>query len=155
MSLPNDIQSDLQYFEGLRLTVYDDANANRISTGYTVVGHPSIGYGIALDTGGITKDEALYLLTNRINNFTAWATANLAPVWGTLSEIRQRVIVNMLYQVGVATYRSFKLFNAALASGNFDEAANQIINSEAYQEAPKRWQWLADCMRNDSAGAYE
>ena len=44
--------------EGVRLRVYDDATGEPLHPGMTLKGHPSIGYGRALDVNGISLKES-------------------------------------------------------------------------------------------------
>lgn len=139
---------DLQRDEGLRLTVYDDATGNPIVPGYTLIGHPSIGYGRALDTNGITIDEANYLLLNIIDEKIIWAENNL--VWFVaLSQIRQRVIINMIYNIGTKGFLEFKEFILDIAQGRFTQAATDLLNSKAARQNIKRYRKLAYMVMHD------
>lgn len=135
----------IQGDEGLRLTVYDDATAQPIGPGSTVKGHPTIGYGRALDTHGVSSPEAAFLFQNdviRIRN-----SLDVAYPWfRDLDEPRQAVIVSMVFNVGLAGYRNFAQFNAAIAAHDYGRAAQEMLNSRWSQELPERSKRLSDIM---------
>ena len=78
------LTASLQSHEGLRLFVYDDATGAPIKPGTAVKGHPTVGWGRALDTYGVNEAEADYLLANNIDVVVAEVTAALPWVVQTL-----------------------------------------------------------------------
>src|SRR5580765_1328046 len=91
--------TELQQDEGLRLFVYDDATGQPIVPGSRVVGHPTIGYGRALDVTGITKGEAATLLANKIVEIQT-ILEKLSWYVG-LDDVRRGVILNLTYNMGL------------------------------------------------------
>lgn len=131
--------------EGLRLQVYDDATGKPIQPGARVVGKPTIGYGCLLCApGGITKDEALALLNARVAK--ARELASTIPVYAGLDAVRQGVLVQMVYQMGLAGVLGFRATLAALAAGNWQAAAADMRASHWAQQTPVRANRLADVM---------
>ena len=62
--------ADLQPEEGFkkvggRPVLYDDATGAAIVPGYRLVGHPTAGYGFALDVSPLTEAESLPILVSR------------------------------------------------------------------------------------------
>ena len=151
-NLLNDTSADLQHFEGFEAFVYDDATGHRIVPGYTLKGFPTIGYGLNLGAG-LTQAESAYLLAGRILDLIAYAARDLAPFWDNLCEARQRVVINMLYEVGEEGFDEFQKFRTALIQGKYDIAAAEMLNSKAAEQAPSRWQWLANTMSSGVAVA--
>lgn len=128
--------------EGLRLQVYDDATGKPIEPGDRVVGKPTIGYGCLLCApGGITKDEALALLNARVAK--ARELAATIPVYASLDAVRQGVLVQMVYQMGLAGVLGFRATLAALAAGNWQAAADDMRASHWAQQTPGRANRLA------------
>ncbi len=155
MSLANDSVQDLRHFEGWKGLLYDDATAKPLKQGDTIKGHPTIGCGFALDTAGLQDCEIAFILQNRIAGFIAAASASLPGIWETLCEARQRVIINMLYELGAEGFNEFQHFKSALEAGDFDGAATALLDSLAAKQAPKRWQWNADTMRSGEVQPYD
>lgn len=109
----------------------------------------TIGIGTLIDErggGGITHDEALYLLNNRIeakktelDNRLSW--------WRTLSSVRQRVLLNMAYNLGVEGLLKFRRALYAMQIGNFDIASNEMLLSSWAGQVGDRAIRLARMMR--------
>ena len=132
--------------EGLRLQVYDDATGAYIKPGTRVVGNPTIGIGTNIGPGaGITETEAEYLLWNRL--VLAGADAATLPAWHNLSDPRRLVLVDMVFNMGIKKVREFKLALAAMAAGDYDSAANQMLDSERSRQVGRRATALAEIMR--------
>lgn len=122
--------------EGLKLRVYQDS-----------LGIPTIGVGRNLRDRGITKDEALSLLSNDIDECIydlgsfAWFV-NLDP-------IRQRALVDLRFNLGPAKLRGFTKLLSALASSDWDTASHELIASHwATQVQPARRDRLLRMIRD-------
>lgn len=133
--------------EGMKLVVYDDATGKAIVPGSVVVGHPTIGMGRALDTRGISNDEAALLSTNDEKYFSDLAAKSFR--WfESLSQARQLVIVCMLFQLGIGGVLEFRGMIAAIQKGDWNMAADQMLDSHwAKEQTPKRAERLSAMMR--------
>lgn len=60
----------------------------------------------------------------------------------------QRVLVNMAFNVGRNRLGKFKKMIAAVNEGNFEEAANQMVDSKWYNQVGNRSVELENWMRN-------
>jgi len=69
--------------------------------------------------------------------------------WRTLSEVRQRVIANMCFNLGIARLLEFKMTLAAMQTDNFGTAADEMKNSEWFGEVGDRAVRLCSAMRTD------
>lgn len=118
--------------EGKKLKVYYDSR-----------GIATIGVGRNLEDVGLTDMEAMYLLDNDIRRILndCW---HHFPWFGDLTEQRQYVIVDMIFNVGLEGFQKFVKFIAAVEKEDWQEAARQIINS---QIAPSRAADLAALMK--------
>jgi lysozyme len=127
-----DLKSLLLKHEGLKLKAYQDTK-----------GIWTIGCGRNLEDVGITQQEAMYLLDNDIRRIIndCW---HEFPWFGDLSEERQYVVIDMIFNVGLAGFKKFVKFIAAVQKEDWQEAARQIINS---QIAANRAAELATIMR--------
>lgn len=132
--------------EGLRLTVYDDATGKAIMAGSVVKGNPTIGYGALLSApGGITREEAELLLRNRVAQ--AETDAATLPAWTKLDAVRRDVLVEMVFQMGLAGVRQFKNTLAAMECGDYEAAAIGMRASLWARQTPERAAELAEIMR--------
>jgi len=81
--------------EGLRLKPYKDT-----------VGKLTIGYGRNLDDIGITIEEALMLLESDIMN--SQKSANTFKWFKGLDEVRQSVVIDMIFNLGLTGFKKFR-----------------------------------------------
>ncbi len=130
------IREDLIRDEGIRLHPYKDT-----------VGKLTIGVGRNLDDVGISKDEATFLLDNDIKVAIA-GLEQLLPWWKSMSDVRQHVLLNMCFNLGISRLMGFKLALIAMEAGNYEEAANQMMNSAWFTQVGARAIRLVSLMRN-------
>ena len=91
----------------------------------------TIGIGRLIDKrkgGGITREEAEYLLDNDLATARADLDA-IAPYWLLLPEDVQRGLLNMAFNLGRKNLSKFKRMFAALKTRNYHEASNQALDS--------------------------
>lgn len=129
------MRAELVRDEGLSLRLYKDT-----------VGKLTIGIGRNLDDVGISKDEAYLMLDNDIQRTSDSLDKNL-PWWKTLDEVRQRVILNMAFNMGINSLLGFKNTLAAIQAGRYNDAADGMLDSKWAQQTGQRAQRLADMMR--------
>jgi lysozyme len=110
-------------------------------------GKTTIGYGRNLDDEPLTQVEGEYLLVRRLNKLEADCRMSV-PNFRFLSPLRQEVLVEMAYQLGLGGLLKFvKMFNA-IGLDDFITASNQMLNSKWAGQTPARANTLADRMRN-------
>lgn len=104
----------------------------------------TIGIGRMIDKrkgGGITKDEAYYLLGNDIKNVEADLDRSI-PWWRTLSENRQRALANMCFQMGIGNSSngllSFSRSLQLIREKKWEDAAAALKLSNWYKQTPVR-----------------
>ncbi|MDP3703688.1 MAG: lysozyme, partial [Candidatus Omnitrophota bacterium] len=98
------LERQLIAHEGLRLKPYTDT-----------VGKLTIGVGRNLTDKGITKAEALYLLERDIEECIADLVT--FPWFGRLDSVRQRVMIDMRFNLGPSRLRKFRRTLAAVDEG--------------------------------------
>lgn len=121
--------------EGLRLMPYVDT-----------VGKTSIGVGRNLTDVGISQAEALMLLDGDI----ARAEAGLDqafPWWREMSEVRQRVLCDMAFNMGLGTLRTFERTLSAMRRGDYAAAAVGMLASHWAEQVGRRARRLAQMMQ--------
>lgn len=137
--------AELERDEGLRLKPYRDT-----------VGKLTVGVGRNLDDVGLSQDEAEYLLQNDIKRACADLDANL-PWWRELDDVRQRVLVNMCFNMGIGSIQagrgllSFGITLLKVKSGDYAGAAAGMLASKWAGQVGGRAKRLADMMRTGVA----
>lgn len=112
----------------------------------------TIGIGRLIDAkkgGGITREEAAYLLGNDIQRVTRELQSSL-PWVIRLSEPRLGVLMNMAFQLGIAGLLRFKETLRYVRDGAYDEAAAAMLDSTWATQTPERARRLAAQMREDA-----
>lgn len=109
--------------------------------GYWTIGR---GYLIDKDKGGRLPDSVndfwlSYLVEEREKQLDQYI-----PWWRTLSDARQRALIQMSYQLGVSGLLGFPKMLKALQEGNWREAYRQALDSKwAREDTPERAQKVA------------
>lgn len=128
----------LQRHEGLRLKPYQDT-----------VGKTTIGYGRNLDDRGISEDEAGFMLDNDIDQVVA--ELERMPLFLSLNPVRQVVLANMAFNMGVPTLLEFRRMLGALAEQHWDRAAREMMDSKWARQVGSRAEELSELMRRGEA----
>jgi lysozyme len=105
----------------------------------------SIGHGRNLEDMGITEEEALYLLQNDIKRCRM--EASKFPWFKTLDDVRQDVIVNMIFNLGIKRFTGFTKTIDALQKNNFELAAKEMLKSQWSKQVGHRSFELSQMMR--------
>lgn len=102
--------------EGLRLFPYKCTS-----------GKLTIGIGRNIQDRGISKDEAMYLF----NNDVALSKKELSNFdwFNKLDEVRQGVIIELHFNIGLSKLLKFKNMISFLDSGYYSNAASQLLKS--------------------------
>jgi lysozyme len=111
-------RDQIERHEGLRLKPYKDS-----------VGKLTIGIGRNLDDVGITEDEAYTLFYHDIKNTMMDLDRNV-KWWIGLDAPRQAVLINMAFNLGIDRFLKFKLTLAAVKRGDYDLAAEEMLDSK-------------------------
>lgn len=134
------LKNDLLEDEGFVSHAYEDH-----------LGFLTIGIGRLIDKrrgGGISLDEAQMLLWNDIDKKQAELVARW-PRWNDLSEVRQRAIMNMAFQLGVEGLMKFKKAIKAMEIGNYERAALEFLDSKWAQQTPLRARKICDMIKKN------
>jgi lysozyme len=111
-------------------------------------GKLTIGVGRNLDDVGITQFEAMGMLTHDMERVTKEAVDTF-PWFQSLSVVRQDVVLNMLFNLGLARFREFKRMISAISRGAFAEAAKEMLESKWATQVGERATELARMMERD------
>ena len=121
------------------------------------LGYLTIGIGRLIDKrkgGGISEDEAIYLLANDINRIAAKLDVAL-PWWRGLDEVRQVVLASMAYQMGVGGLVSFTRTLKAVEERRYVDAGASMRKSLWYRQTPQRAERAARAMESGLASDLE
>ena len=130
------LRGDVMQAEGLRLKPYRDT-----------VGKLTIGYGRNLDDVGISTLEAEVLLDHDLADCELVCRREFA--WfSDLCERRQRVVVEMVFNLGLTGFKGFHNTIAAIASGEYLDASRRMLQSKWSRQVKGRALRLASMMRD-------
>jgi lysozyme len=113
------------------------------------VGKTSIGVGRNLTDVGISDAECDAMLANDVARTTAWLDRNLSW-WRGLDAVRQRVIVNMAFNMGGGLL-TFTNTLAAMQRGDYDTAASGMLDSKWAKQVTVRATRLSQMMLTGEA----
>jgi lysozyme len=143
------VRHDLLLDEGLRLVVYDDATGRPLRSGDTLRGQATIGIGRNVSSAGLTDAEALYLCDQDIRRCIH--DLQTFPWFARLAGGRLRAVINLRFQLGAGTFRTFARFLDAMAREAYVEAVHELITSRWYEQvAPTRRERIVRQIRDGS-----
>lgn len=134
MSFESDLIKQIKEHEGLVLKPYK-----------CPAGKLTIGYGHNLEDNGLSQSACEYILIEDIEE----AKRNLYAVFtrdffNSLSDNQKIALVDMMFNLGMSRFLTFKKFILTAKQRNFDRASVEIIHSKAYTQAKRRYQLLAE-----------
>lgn len=123
-----DVVARLKLDEGFNGYVYLDSR-----------GFATLGYGFCVDTrcGTPLPDAVATAWLSQLAS-NAQSTASTYPWWSSLNDARQNVVTCLLYNLGKPRFDEFVQMQAALAAGNWSEAADQLKASAWYTQVGVR-----------------
>jgi lysozyme len=129
------VKSQLRTDEGVRSHPYKDS-----------LGIETIGVGRNLEEG-LRPDEIDLMLDNDIQHAESDARS-LFPAFDALSDNRKAALINMSFNLGMARFSAFHKMIEAVNHDDFQEAANQMMNSRWAVQTGNRAVRLAKLMRD-------
>jgi lysozyme len=127
-SLMRQIMADLTEDEGFRSKPY-----------LCPAGKLTIGIGRNLEAKGISRAEALILLRNDIVDSHLALREHLPEIEYLLSDNQYRVVLEMVFNLGIAGFLKFKKFIQAIMDHSFQVAADEILDSDLSKPRAERW----------------
>ena len=124
--MSNKLIKQLKRHEGMRLKPYK-----------CTAGKFTIGVGRNLDDVGISEDEAETLLRHDIITATR-QLLNAFPWMGTLNVARIAAMINFTFNVGIGTVKKFKQTLDHMQNYNYDEAADEMMDSKWARQVGSR-----------------
>lgn len=108
-------------------------------------GHRTIGYGRNLDGKGISLGEARTLLHHDMIDVEHSLNAEF-PEWRRLSDVRQRVVADMAFNLGISGLMEFRRTLNHIRAGRWPDAAVEMLDSEWARQVGRRAERLAQMM---------
>lgn len=151
--------AELRRDEGERLRAYRDSVGKwTIGVGRNLddVGiRPDEEAHLGIDTraamaNGITADQSAYLLDRDLDHVDAALDKHL-PWWRRLDPVRQRVLVNMAFNMGIMGLLGFRNTLRMIEAGSYDLAASNMMASLWARQVKARASRLAVMMRTGAA----
>ena len=103
----------------------------------------------------ITEEQSKYLFENDLQLATEICYNIIGDGFNNLSDVRQEVLLNMAFNMGEPRLRRFKKMWAAIEEQDWEEAADEMLDSKAAKQTGKRYERLANAMENDDGDAFE
>ena len=125
---------ELKRDEGVELKAYQDTE-----------GIWAIGIGRNLQDVGVSMEEAEYMLANDIDVAVGELQRTFDWFEG-LSDARQRVCINMCFNLGLTRLLGFKKFLAAMAAGDWETAGVEMLDSKWSRQVGARSTRLKDLL---------
>ena len=110
------------------------------------VGKLTIGVGHNLTDNGISLRAAMFILDEDVDNVQHDMTVSFASWFLGLDPVRQRVIMNMRFNLGPNRFRLFKRMIAAMADHDYVKAAGSMRASKWYGQVGDRSKRLESMM---------
>ncbi len=135
-ALMNRIKAQLVRHEGLRLKPYR-----------CTAGKLTIGIGRNLDDRGISQKEAYAMLERDIVECEQMIMGEIPATFTALNEVRQSVLLNMCFNLGIKGLLEFKNTLAFISAGDWERAANGMLASKWAKQVGMRAIELSELMR--------
>ncbi len=135
-SLKNRIKAQLVRHEGLKLKPYRCTE-----------GKLTIGIGRNLDDCGISQKEAYAMLERDILECEQRLIDEIPEIYNNLDEVRQSVLLNMCFNLGIKGLLEFKNTLAFIGAGDWERAANNMLASKWAKQVGRRAIELSELMR--------
>ena len=131
----NRITDQLRFHEGVENKVYKDH-----------LGIETIGVGRNLVDRGLSDHEINILLANDINICTEELDKKM-PWWKDLDEVRQRCIVDLVFNLGMPRFSKFVNTIKHIKNNKWEEASLELLDSNYARQVPNRAKRIATMLR--------
>lgn len=129
------LKTQLIKHEGKSLKLYPDS-----------VKKLTVGVGRNIEDRGISDDECDLMLENDIQ--LAKAEAEKFQWYDALDNVRQNVVIEMIFNLGLPRFSGFKKAIAAIEQSNYKTAAAEFLDSAWAVQVGNRALRLAEMMRS-------
>jgi lysozyme len=109
-------------------------------------GKLTIGVGRNIEDNGLNESEIEYLLMNDLRSCVHDLRSNFR-FYDALDNVRKRVMINMVFNLGINRLLKFKNFLAALEAGDYEKASVEMMDSLWARQVHGRADRLSALMR--------
>ena len=124
--------------EGIRNLVYEDS-----------VGILTIGCGHNVETMPLSTNAMEVILEDDINVFVAELDRNWSHWEKDLSDCRQNVLIEMVFNLGWSRFKGFKKLIQAIKDKDYDTASEEMLDSRWAEQVGRRADNLAYQMKTN------
>ena len=110
-------------------------------------GFDTIGYGFAIKDLEMPEHIAEELLILKLEKLQKNANSRFKWLEDMPQEV-QEVVINMCYQLGIRGVSKFRKAISAMQEGDWEEAADEMLDSLWARQTPNRAKELSDIVRN-------
>ena len=128
------LQEQLVIDEGLVLKPYR-CSSNKLT----------IGVGRNIEEIGITKDEAMMLLANDIARVCGECKREF-PWFEDLTPLRKEAIINLVFNMGMATFKCFRKTIAFIEAKDYERAGIELLDSNYAKQVGERSKRVANML---------
>ena len=121
------------------------------------LGFQTIGIGFCLDKIHMPEEVADFwcgAILDHLDQNMANTPEDISRTYLELSPERKAAILNMAYQMGISGVCKFQKMWAALAAGDYEEAAKEALDSVWAKQTKKRAKRVSEVIRSDSLECY-
>ena len=134
LSQTDKLKQQIKLHEGVEYRVYEDTQ-----------GILTIGVGRNLEDRGLSEDEVDYLLNNDIKICVEELKRSF-DWYDDLDDIRKRVLVDMMFNLGMPRLKGFVKMLEAIESGAWEAAAEEMLDSTWARQVGSRADRLSEMM---------
>ena len=134
--------AQLKVHEGVRSKVYLDTE-----------GIETIGVGRNLRDRGLSDDEIELILANDIRDFQE-EVERAFSWWSDLDDVRQRVVVDMAFNMGLGSLSKFVNTLSHIENGRYEEAGVEMLDSKWARQVGDRANVLSNMMKTGEDHGY-
>lgn len=160
-----DLASALRVDEGEKLTIYQDTLGYwTVGIGHLLTKQASKTAAISVldklvgrsTKGTITKAESEAIFKQDKDKLESQVLANttLKPIYISLSSIRKQAVLNMVFQMGLASTASFKNSLTLIANGSYSVAKANLLKSKWASQTPNRAARVIDTLVTGTFDSY-
>ena len=131
-----DLLESIKHHEGFVEHVYDDS-----------LGIPTIGYGFAIKDLVLEEDLCDEILLRKLR-ILGRSVMGKFPFFDSLPSDCKDVLMEMCYQLGVTGVSKFKKALKAMEDGDWEKAADEMLDSKWAKQTPRRAKEMSDIIRS-------
>ena len=131
-----DLLESIKHHEGFVKHVYDDS-----------LGIPTIGYGFAIKDLVLEEDLCDEILLRKLR-ILGRSVMSKFPFFDSLPSDCKTVLMEMCYQLGVTGVSKFKKALKAMEDGDWEKAADEMLDSKWAKQTPNRAKEMSDIIRS-------